>query len=244
MLTLENLKEFTEKNQTRLENIVREYVQHLFLSSLYKIKGSEQLLFKGGTALKIIYGSPRFSEDLDFDGQNIYDTKLIDNLFLETASEMEKIGLGIGLKEAKPTTGGYLGIIAYRLYDIAKEMKFEISLRNGVKSDYEVATIVNDYLPAYSLIHSPASRIVKGKMAALLDRGKPRDYYDFYFILRHPGLRQRLSLAPDSLNKILDKLAGKDINFKKELSVLLPASHQLILKDFKKILTQEVEKYL
>ena len=244
MLTLENLKEFTEKNQTRLENIIREYVQHLFLSSLYKINGSEKLLFKGGTALRVIFGSPRFSEDLDFDGQNIHDTKLIDDLFLETVSEMEKTGLEIGLKEAKPTTGGYLGIISYRLHDISKEMKFEISLRNGAKNDYDVATIVSDYLPAYSLVHSPAGRIVKGKMAALLDRGKPRDYYDFYFILRHPGLRQYLNLDRDSQKEILERLAKKEVDFKKELSVLLPVSHQLILKDFKKLLTQEIRKYL
>ncbi len=244
MLTLENLKEFTDKNQTRLENIIREYVQHLFLSSLYRIKGSEKLLFKGGTALKIIYGSPRFSEDLDFDGQNIYDTKLIDDLFLETVSEIEKVGLEIGLKEAKPTTGGYLGIITYRLYDIFKEMNFEISLRSGAKNDYEMATIVNDYLPAYSLIHSPADRIVKGKMAALLDRGKPRDYYDFYFILRHPELRRCLNLDQDSQKEILERLAKKETDFKKELSVLLPVSHQMILKNFKKLLTQEIKKYL
>ena len=153
MLSLENLKEFTNKNQTRLENIIREYIQHLFLSSLYKIKGSEKLLFKGGTALKIIYGSPRFSEDLDFDGQNIYQPKVIDDLFIETISEIEKIGIEIGLEEAKKTTGGYLGIISYRLYDISKEMKFEISLRSGKKADYEMATIVSDYLPSYSIIH-------------------------------------------------------------------------------------------
>ena len=241
MLSLENLKEFTNKNQTRLENIIREYIQHLFLSSLYKIKGSEKLLFKGGTALKIIYGSPRFSEDLDFDGQNIYQCKLIDDLFIETISEVEKSGIDIGLKEAKPTTGGYLGIISYRLYDISKEMKFEISLRRGKKSDYEIATIVNDYLPSYSIIHSPAEKIVNGKIEALLSRGKPRDYYDAYFILRHSELRQTIS--KDQFKKIEQNLSKIKINFKKELSVLLPVSHQMILKDFKKTLKQEIKKY-
>lgn len=242
MLSLENLKEFTNKNQTRLENIIREYIQHLFLSSLYKIKGSEKLLFKGGTALKIIYGSPRFSEDLDFDGQNIYQSKAIDDLFIETISEIEKIGIEISLKEAKKTTGGYLGIIVYRLYDISEEMNFEVSLRNGKKADYEMATIVNDYLPAYSIIHSPAERIVNGKIEALLDRGKPRDYYDIYFILRHPGLRRAIN--KNQLKRIEQNLNKTEVNFKRELSVLLPVSHQMILKDFKKILTREIKKYL
>jgi len=240
MLSLENLKEFSNKNQTRLENIVREYVQHLFLSSLYKIKESDKLLFKGGTALRVVYNSPRFSEDLDFDGQNIYQPKIIDDLFLETISEIERIGIRVNLEEAKPTTGGYLGIINYQLYNFSDEIYFEISLRSGKKTAYDITTIVNEYLPAYSIIHSSAQKIVKGKIDALLNRGKPRDYYDFYFILRHSQLckfvdKKSLEIIKESLNK-------KEIKFKKELSALLPASHQIILKNFKKTLIQEIEK--
>lgn len=243
MLSLESLKEFTNKNQTRLENIIREYLQHLFLSSLYKIKGAEKLLFKGGTALRMIYGSPRFSEDLDFDGQDIYHYELIDSLFIETISEIENIGIKLGLKEAKPTTGGYLGVISYHVYDIRGEIKFEISLRNGKRVDYEMTTIVSNYLPPYLLLHSPAQKIVRGKLKALLGRGKPRDYYDLYFILRHPELHQYINLNQPFFKKILKGLADKEINFKKELSILLPLSHQVILKDFEKALIQEIKRY-
>jgi len=242
MLSFENLKELANENQTGLENIAREYIQHLFLSSLYKINGSEKVLFKGGTALKVIYNSPRFSEDLDFDGQNIHQLQIIDDLFIEVNSEIEKIGIEIGLKEAKKTTGGYLGIISYRLYDISGEMKFEVSLRGGKRIDYEMATIVSDYLPPYSLIHSPAKEMVKGKIEALLSRGKPRDYYDFYFILRHPELRRAVN--KNQLKSIAESINKTTINFKRELSVLLPVSHHLILKDFKKTLLQEIKKYL
>lgn len=242
MLTLGNLKESANKNQTGVENIVREYVQQIFLSSLYKIKGSERLFFKGGTALRIIYGSPRFSEDLDFDGQNIRRQKLIDDLFIETISKIEAVGIAISLREAKQTSGGYLGIISYNLYDVSGEIKFEISLRNGGAVNYETTTIVSDYLLSYSIIHSPAKKIVFGKMGALFNRGKPRDYYDFYFILRHPELRKfvskdQMKMAEKSLNKV-------GVNFKKELSVLLPVSHHSILRDFKKTLSREIRKYL
>jgi len=135
-----------------------------------------------------------------------------------------------------------LGIISYHLYDISEEMKFEISLRSGKKADYEMATIVNEYLPAYFIIHSPAERIVNGKIEALLDRGKPRDYYDIYFILRHPGLRRAIN--KNQLKRREQNLNKTEVNFKRELSVLLPVSHQMILKDFKKSLTREIKKYL
>jgi len=60
MLSENTIKELSVKLQTTEINIAREYFQHLFLSNLYKSKDSEKLAFKGGTALRIIYGSPLF----------------------------------------------------------------------------------------------------------------------------------------------------------------------------------------
>lgn len=240
MLSRENLKEFARKYQTVEKNIVREYIQHLFLSALYKIPSSEKLLFKGGTAMRIIYGSPRFSEDLDFTGQNIFQHRIIDDIFIEALSEIEKVGIDIGLKEAKPTTGGYLGIIYYNLHNLSEDMKFEISLRSGRKLKEEIDTIVSDFIPAYTIVHLSSKEIAGGKIAALLDRKKPRDFYDFYYIIRHPELRRNIDkkILAEAKN-ILEKT---EIDFKRELSVLLPRSHQLILKDFKNTLIKEIDR--
>mgnify|MGYP001609027102 FL=1 len=112
MLTRANLQKFTDQTQTKLENVVREYCQHLFLSHLYQLPGSEQLLFKGGTALRIIFHSPRFSEDLDFTGVKIAQHK-VEELFINTLSTIEKTGIPVVLKEGKCTTGGYLGIFEF-----------------------------------------------------------------------------------------------------------------------------------
>jgi predicted nucleotidyltransferase component of viral defense system len=240
MLSREILKEFTNKYQTTEKNIVGEYIQHLFLSFLYKIPFSEKLLLKGGTAMKIIYGSPRFSEDLDFTGQNIFQYKMIDDVFIEAMSEIEKIGIDISLREAKPTTGGYLGIIHYELYDISEDMNFEVSLRRGKELEKETTTIVNDFIPAYTIVHLSANEITKSKIAALFDRKKPRDFYDFYYILRHPELHRYIE--KEILIKVKDILNKTQINFRKELSLLLPVSQHLILKDFKSLLIKEIEK--
>jgi hypothetical protein len=74
-----------------------------------------------------------------------------------------------------------------------------------------------------------------------LERGKPRDYYDFYFILKHPVLRKYLK--KDDLLAVKENLQKKEIDFKKELSALLPPTHSPILKDFRKNLLFEIEKY-
>ena len=72
------------KTETSLSNVLREYVQHLFLTSFYKKSLSENFLFKGGTALKLVFGSPRFSEDIDFSGikNSGHYEKILENVLL------------------------------------------------------------------------------------------------------------------------------------------------------------------
>jgi len=45
---------------------LREVLQELVLYSLYQARFFDSVVFYGGTALRIIHGLDRFSEDLDF----------------------------------------------------------------------------------------------------------------------------------------------------------------------------------
>ncbi len=242
MLTKENLKNLIKKYQTNEKNVIREYVQHLFLSNLYKIKGSERLLFKGGTAIRIIFESPRFSEDLDFTGLNIYSYKEIDDYFLNALTEIEKIGINISYKEAKKTSGGYLGLIHYNMFDFSEDMKFEVSIRKGKTLNGELASIVSEFTSPYTLIYLSEKFFISEKIEALLSRKKPRDYYDLYFMLRHKTLNKYVN--KNKLKFILQNLENEKFDFKRELSIFLPVSHHLILKDFKKVLKKEIEMYV
>ena len=239
MLTLEDLREFTKKFNAVEKNVVREYVQHLFLSNLYISKEAHKLYFKGGTALKLIYQSPRFSEDLDFTG-HLYRHNEIDELLLKTLVEVERIGLSISLKEAKTTSGGYLGIIHYQLYDFVGNMNIEISLRSPKRSKSEVVTIINDFTIPYSITQLSAKELVQEKIQATLRRGKPRDFYDIYFVLRSNLPIDKKNLE---LGRVLHKLESMKIDFRKELMVLLPRSHHMILKDFKSKLRNEIKRH-
>jgi len=242
MLSQNAIKELSIKNQTRENNIAREDIQHLFLSALYSQKGSDALLFKGGTALRIVFHSPRFSEDLDFSVQKVLSKNKLDNFFLESIHRIENQGIEIELKEAKLTSGGYLGILSYSFYDFRGEINIEISLRKEKSLQKSVITIVSDFLPAYVLVHLSSKGIVKGKLLALLNRYKPRDYYDLYFILRHPELNKFVDFQ--KISEIKKKLLKERISFKSELEILLPISHHMILKDFKRSLIKEIDKYL
>ncbi|MCJ7620453.1 MAG: nucleotidyl transferase AbiEii/AbiGii toxin family protein, partial [Anaerolineae bacterium] len=47
-------------------NVLREYLQARMLGCLQRAGAMIPLAFHGGTALRFLHGSPRYSEDLDF----------------------------------------------------------------------------------------------------------------------------------------------------------------------------------
>ncbi|OGX37152.1 MAG: hypothetical protein A3D87_07380 [Omnitrophica WOR_2 bacterium RIFCSPHIGHO2_02_FULL_50_17] len=240
MLSRENLEKFTKFQQTSTQNVVREYCQHLFLSYLYQNPGSEKLLFKGGTALRIILKSPRFSEDLDFRGIGVTH-KEIEELFTNTLANIEKTGMPVHVTEAAETTGGYLGIAVFEAYDMKINVQIEVSLRRGKAFKKTRALITSGYIPAYTLVHLDLDDIILGKLDALLDRHKPRDFYDYFFLLSgdYPAARTK-----ENLKKVLKLLQKENTNFQTELKKFLPASHTMHLRDFKKVLEKKILAYL
>ena len=66
MLTKEQIQNLSQELKIDTFTVFREYLQIVWLNSFYKTKGSEKVYFKGGTALRVMFNSPRFSEDLDF----------------------------------------------------------------------------------------------------------------------------------------------------------------------------------
>lgn len=240
MLSRDNLEKFTKQQQTSVQNVVREYCQHLFLSFLYQNPGSEKLLFKGGTALRIILKSPRFSEDLDFTGVNVTHRE-IEEIFTNTLANIEKTGMVVHVTEATKTTGGYLGIATFEAYDMKTNVQIEVSLRKGKAFKKIRALITSDYIPAYTLVHLSLDGIIQGKLEALMDRHKPRDFYDYFFLLsgNHPEARTK-----ENLKKVLKLLQKETTNFQIELKKFLPASQAMHLRDFKKVLEQKIMGYL
>ena len=66
MISREQINEFAKRLAIDEFTIMREYMQVVFLSVLYSIPGSAKIYFKGGTAIRLLLKSGRFSEDLDF----------------------------------------------------------------------------------------------------------------------------------------------------------------------------------
>lgn len=250
MIDPQALERIAQKEKTSIfPNIVREYSQHLFLTELYRLPGSEHLLFKGGTALRIIYGCPRFSEDLDFSLFNVSSPEIqsfIEKLFMDVLAKMEGDGfhVEIGNKSA-PTSGGYFGMATLYMPSYPPiGIEINVSTRNGHDVRGEVDSIANNFVPTYTLYHLPQEKLVEEKVfGALRERKKPRDYYDLYFIMRKgmfsAGQKQRLAVVAV---EIIEEMKG--IDFRGELGAFLPIDQQLIIRDFPQTLERELHNQI
>ena len=244
MIEKRQVQKLTERWQTTADNVIREYFQQLFLSYLYQEKGSDSLLFKGGTALRIIWQSPRFSEDLDFTGVSI-STKGIEALMEGALTKIEMEGVGAEIIESKSTSGGYLAIFQFESGEHKSRIQVEISLRDGKKGLGTAALVQSDLVMPYTLIHLKENILVAEKIRACLTRGKARDFYDLYFILRSRMAFKEAFLKDKQLKaKILTVVKSGKLDFKRELKAFLPVSQHMIIKGFPKTLVTEIERNL
>lgn len=250
MITVESLEKLARQYQTGVfPNIVREYFQHVFLSELCKLPEAERMLFKGGTALRVIYGSPRFSEDLDFSLFGVAQNEIksfIEGLFIHVLAEMARADIKVELGDKiGDTSGGYFGVATFRMFEYPPVgVEINVSVRNGRDIRGEIDSVANDFVPTYTVIHLPQNEIVEEKIfSALRKRKKPRDFYDLYFIMRKgmlsPDQKKRLTEIKDEV--IAD---AKKIDFRGELGAFLPVDQQIVIRDFSAMLERELNRQL
>ena len=240
MLNKDIIKRLALQYQTTEINVAREYVQHLFLSIFYQQPKSEQILFKGGTALHIVLQSPRFSEDLDFSGFRT-SIPMIETLILNVVDKIQKIGLEIEISESKKTSGGYLGILDLNFSSYKTRVCSHVSLRKQNSIKGEPVLITSDFVPSYTLLTLPRKMLVGEKLSALLDRAKPRDYFDLYFLLRKGLVEVR---KRGILKEIKSRLEKEKLSLEGELRDFLPRSQHKLIRNFQKVLLQEISRYL
>lgn len=237
MLLKEQLNKIAVRQQASFVNVAREYAQNIFLKYFYSLEMSEKYLFKGGTALRILFKSPRYSEDLDFSAISLKhrDAQAI----IEEVAEKSRLeGILVEIKESYPTTGGFIAVLSVTAAETKLEILIEISARKKEPKG-EIVLVDNPYIDSYTIMALKREELILEKISALENREKPRDFFDLYFMLRSNLLPER-----KVLRKLLPIILETKIDFKKELTEFLPVSSRGIIKDFKKTLISEVKRYV
>lgn len=185
MISKDQINEFSKRLAIDEFTIIREYIQVVFLGEFYGAPKSAKVYFKGGTAIRLLFKSARFSEDLDF-------TSELGAIELEPliAETVKKVGLtipNISLKRTEENKNAYTGILSYQPQrakyplnihlDFSLREKPETSRETVLESDYPV-------VPQPVVRHMDWQEVLAEKVRAFLYRLKGRDMYDLWFMLQ------------------------------------------------------------
>lgn len=172
------------------EAILVEYLQYELLDSLFKQKGSESLSFIGGTAIRIVYGSSRFSEDLDFDNLGLSFAEFGDML-KKVILDMENKGFLLEFKMVEK--GAYHCYIKFpeilKTSGLPNQPDEKILVRIDAVSKkklFEPRQHLLDGFGVYRhILVNPVDIILSQKLITIIQRKreKGRDFYDASFLL-------------------------------------------------------------
>jgi len=166
-----------------VQQVIREEVELVVLSALLDSSLSDRLIFKGGTALRLVYESPRFSEDLDFSISGRISPKEFQDIINGIVTSDQRFSI----KDL--ASKYYTDIAQIRIkepwQDIAMSMKIEVSKRiedRGSRAYINAlakspATNTSVMVKAFSL-----DEMLEDKLRAITERKMPRDIFDIWFI--------------------------------------------------------------
>lgn len=227
------LMKYHPQSREDYENALKEILQEIVLLGLDRNGFFEKAAFYGGTALRIMYGLDRFSEDLDFTLLEPNPKFKLDKYFPGLERELGAFGFEFSLqrvdKNVERTTESaflkantqmlFLTIQGAKSYadKIQKEqaikIKFEVDVEPSTSFESEIKTLL---LPSPFTVNTlTAQSLFAGKMhAALLrkwkNRIKGRDFYDVqWYISRNIALKksylEEKMIASGALNEPLTK---------------------------------------
>jgi predicted nucleotidyltransferase component of viral defense system len=191
--------------------VVREYLQMRVLQSLQRAGAMIPLAFHGGTALRLLYQMPRYSEDLDFALERQVEQYDLRKYLTTIQRDLtaETYDVEIKLSEHKIVHSAFIRFrgLFYRLGISPHEtevlaIKLEIDTNPPGHAGLDT-TLVQHHV-AVNFQHHDRASLLAGKLHAILQRDyvKGRDWYDLYWYLNQP---QWASPNFDMLNSALDQ---------------------------------------
>jgi predicted nucleotidyltransferase component of viral defense system len=233
MLTRSQIQRLAQRQGIGVQAQERDYVQHLLLFVLYS--HSQELIFKGGTALRIVYKGNRYSEDLDFNGNIVVEK--IKTLWQQIIIELAAYGMQAEIRNEWQSEFGYSFDVSYQgpIYDgrdrTKGKVRVDVSLRHeSVETKRElISPEYDDLRPFVATVLSP-EHLMAEKVRALLVRSKARDVYDIWLLKKqgaaiNKGLVEQklklyeLAITHPVLNGALLKAQGE---WDRDLRPLLP----------------------
>jgi predicted nucleotidyltransferase component of viral defense system len=216
MISRSELQRLANREKVALGTLEKDYVLTEVLKSLSRVTLLGQLLvFKGGTALRKVYFADwRYSEDLDFTVK--HDIKeeelslLLDEWYLQV-EQTAQIRLTTKMLH-KPN--GYARVRAQFIGPLAYPgmIFMDLSFDEPLCLDPEKRAILSEPFlsEGQKVLAYPLEELLAEKIRSLSERGKSRDYYDVWRLLKEKSSKLDFEVLGDVLVK---KLRHKQIVF-------------------------------
>lgn len=185
------------KNRLEEINALKEITQEIALMALSKAEFFKVAEFHGGTALRILYGMQRFSEDLDFALLKPMSHFDLNKYLMHMHDDFEAYGYQVNIMDRSQTTktvqkqflkidsiGKELNLI-YPTNKYEKKIKIKFELDTNPPKGAKVELKYQTFPLAYSFIAKDLSSMFAGKLHALMCRtyDKGRDWYDLVWFI-------------------------------------------------------------
>jgi len=217
---------------------LREILQEIVLLGLYRAGFFNHAVFYGGTALRILYGLDRFSEDLDFsllEADENFDLGVYEKSIVETLKTFGfEVNIQLKNQEGVIKSAFLKGNTAQHLLNIkapddviAKygqgrlvKIKFEVDTQPPLAFGSEKKT---QLLPAPFMINSMTlPSLFAGKIHAILcrnwsSRPKGRDWYDLIWYIAN-GYKVDLTHLSARLKQSCDWQSKKGVRIEEEIT--------------------------
>ena len=203
------------------EQIVREEYEMILLKHFFESELGKAFVFKGGTALRLAYGSPRFSEDLDFSVVDEFNKGKIDKLLNTIAKQNASTTLIETIQ--KKFTYFALFRVKEEFMKQAFSIKFEASVRPvdwKKNKDYKLFAL-NSKVTNLAVLAQVSSLESIRREKHTIKPLRIRDIYDLWFIGQKLGEQ-----APMDFGEWDAKIV------RRELHKFLPEKDRRLLKQW------------
>jgi len=238
--------------------IIREYLQIKILDLIYKEKLALNFIFIGGTSLRLTRELDRFSEDLDFDLENVKPESL-DKLMRKIFKELKSENIDLDFYSNKTQKKTYYEFRFTGLFsslgmgtDSEEKLTIKFDFENFWHSHKKEVVLLNRYGYLINVITIPLGEHLIQKMAAYTRRAQTqaRDIYDIVWLISQGikpdwafanGNHIDRSIVDQAINKFtmeFTKLKG----LKKRLSPFLFDERNVIKLDLALKLLGEIKK--
>jgi len=174
--------------------IIREYLQSKIIEIIYSKKESRDIIFIGGTSLRLLHNLDRFSEDLDFDlGKNI-NLKAIGNLMNEVISKLKKENYAVELYKNKKEKKTYYELRFSKLLsqlnitqDKEEKLMIKFDFEKRWKDHNKEIVLFNRYGFLARIVTASLDNILVQKLVAYTKRRQTmtRDIYDLVWLMKN-----------------------------------------------------------